>query len=139
MLRPTARGRIMVYNRDSVWLHLFVAYLLQVRAGQYVDLDVETAFARTTDGVDCPIARCYRPEAFVSLCADAGLHAEFVGGYFHRFELRWMRRVGRALADERLPEEHRAFLEGLTRDDRRLPLHAGRHAGIGGCYVVRSA
>jgi SAM-dependent methyltransferase len=139
VLRPTARGRIMVYNRDSVWLHLFVAYLLQVRAGQYADLDVETAFARTTDGVDCPIARCYRPGAFVALCADAGLQAEFVGGYFHRFELRWMRRVGRALADERLPAEHREFLRGLTRDERRYPCHAGRHAGIGGCYVVRPA
>ena len=139
VLRPTAAGRIMVYNRDSVWLHLFVAYLLQVRAGKDADLDVEEAFARTTDGEDCPIARCYRPEAFVALCREAGLHAEFVGGYFHRFELRWMRRVGRALGDERLPAGHRDFLRGLTRDKRRLPCHAGRHAGIGGCYVVRPA
>ena len=136
VLRPGGRGRIMVYNRHSVWFQLFVPYLLQLRRGRYADLPVEDAFARTTDGEDCPVSRCYAPAQFAALCAGAGLEARFVGGYFHRFELRWMRSLRRAHADERLAAEHREFLGALERDERGHPRYDGRHAGIGGCYVV---
>jgi SAM-dependent methyltransferase len=136
VVRPGGRGRIMIYNRDSVWVQLFVPYILQLRRGRYADLSLEDAFARTTDGEDCPISRCYAPAEFVMLCKDAGFQAHFVGGYFHRFELRWIRSARRALTNDRLGAEHRAFLASLGRDDRGYPVYSGRHAGIGGCYVV---
>ena len=58
-------GCVMVYNRDSV----VAASLYGVRAddlrGNVPGLDVEEAFARNTDGAECPISRCYRGEEFV--------------------------------------------------------------------------
>jgi ubiquinone/menaquinone biosynthesis C-methylase UbiE len=139
VVRPAGRGRIMVYNRHSVWFQLFVPYILQLRAGKDAGLTVEDAFQRTTDGEDCPISRAYAPDTFVGMCRDAGFDATFVGGYFHRFELRWMRHARRALADDRLPAEHREFISALERDDRGRPMYRGRHAGIGGCYAVTPA
>ena len=139
VVKPAGRGRIMVYNRHSVWFQLFVPYILQVRAGKHSELSVEDAFERTTDGEDCPISRAYAPDAFVAMCRDAGFEATFVGGYFHRFELRWMRHARRALADERLPPEHRDFITALERDGRGRPTYGGHHAGVGGCYTVTPA
>jgi hypothetical protein len=45
----------------------------------------------------------------------------------------------RALTDERLADEHRAFLRALERDASGRPRYAGYHAGIGGCYAVTPA
>jgi SAM-dependent methyltransferase len=139
LVRPGGRGRIMVYNRASVWFQLFVPYILQIRAGKHAGLSVEAAFEKTTDGEDCPISRAYAPDDFVAICRAADFEATFLGGYFHRFELRWMRSARRALADERLGAEHRAFLAALDRDGRGLPRYRGHTAGIGGCYTVMPA
>ena len=57
--KPGGRARVMVYNRDSLWLHLYTAYEIMILQGRYGDLTVEEAFEHTTDGPDCPIARCY--------------------------------------------------------------------------------
>jgi len=57
VIRPDGRCRIMIYNYDSLWLHLYVAYVIQIKQGRYKDLDVRSAFARCTDGPDCPIVR----------------------------------------------------------------------------------
>jgi hypothetical protein len=100
---------------------------------------VEEAFARNTDGPDCPISRCYRGEEFLALCERAGLTGEFVGGYLSRVELQSLRRSWtRAIVDERLGAEHRAFLRELTYDLSGYPLHGGRHAGIGGTYRLHA-
>jgi SAM-dependent methyltransferase len=139
VVKDGGRGRIMVYNRHSVWFQLFVPYLLQLRRGKHAGLSVEDAFQRTTDGEDCPISRAYAPDVFVAMCREAGFDARFAGGYFHRAELRWVRSAARALGDERLAAEHREFLAALERDEQGRPCYRGRHAGIGGCYVVTAA
>lgn len=138
VLRPGAEGRIMVYNRASVWFHLFCCYEVQVVDGLYADLSPEEAFQRTTDGPDCPIALCYEPEDFVALCDRAGFDAEFLGGYLSRFELERLERArDAAIADERLGDEHREFLRELEMDDDGYPTWRGKHAGVGGSYVLR--
>jgi hypothetical protein len=72
------------------------------------------------------------------MCSAAGFEAEFVGGYLSRQELRSLEKSwAEALADERLPGEHREFLRELTFDAAGLPMHAGYHAGIGGVYRLR--
>ena len=88
MLRPDGTGCVMVYNRDSVWLHLYTAYERMIREEAFPGLDVEEAFARNTDGAECPISRCYRGEEFTSLCRAAGFDARYAGGYLSRRELR---------------------------------------------------
>jgi ubiquinone/menaquinone biosynthesis C-methylase UbiE len=135
VLRDGAKGCVMVYNRDSIWFHLYTAYTQMVVNRAFPDLTVEEAFARNTDGPKCPIARCYRCDDFVAMCHRAGFEAEYVGGYLASFELDQLREFGEdARRDPRLAEEHRQFLEELTYDDGGFPFFRGRSAGIGGVY-----
>jgi ubiquinone/menaquinone biosynthesis C-methylase UbiE len=138
VLKPGREARVMVYNRDSVWLHLYTAYVVMLVEDRYRELPVEEAFQLTTDGKECPIARCWRAEDFIGLCDRAGFEARYLGGYLSRHELDVMSRYrDRAISDPRLAAEHREFLEGLELDGRGLPMHGGVHAGVGGAYVLR--
>jgi len=140
VLRPGGTATLMVYNRDSVWFHLFTAYERMVVEGAFAGLEVEDAFARNTDGAECPISRCYRADEFLAVCREAGFEGDFAGGYLSRRELRALESSwARALADDRLGDEHRAFLRELVFDFRGYPLYRGRHAGIGGTYRLRRA
>lgn len=140
VLRPRGTATVMVYNRDSVWFHLCTAYERMVVEQAFPELDAEAAFARNTDGPDCPIARCYRSEDFLAICRRAGLEGEFIGGYLSRHELRALKRSwDRAIADDRLAGEHRDFLRALRFDPHGRPLCGDHHAGIGGTYRLREA
>jgi ubiquinone/menaquinone biosynthesis C-methylase UbiE len=138
VLKPGKQARVMVYNRDSVWLHLYTAYVVMLLEGKHSEMPVEDVFQLTTDGPDCPIARCWRAEDFIALCAEAGFRAEFLGGYLSRHELELLSRYReQAVGDHRLGAEHRQFLEALELDEGGLPIHRGLHAGVGGAYVLR--
>lgn len=140
VLRPGGHGSVMVYNRDSVWLHLYVAYEMQILNGSWPGLGLLDAFTRSTDGEDCPIARCYCGEDFDAICRRAGFEVDYVGGYLSRLELQMLAKSwGAAIADDRLAAEHRSFLRELTYDHAGRPMHAGRHAGIGGAYRLRKS
>lgn len=140
VLKPGGVARIMVYNRNSIWFHLYVAYIRMIADHAFPGLDAEQAFSRTTDGEHCPIARSYRPSEFLGVLRGAGFDAEFVGGYLSLHELTCLDAYGsRAVDDARLGDEHRGFLRTLQWDERGLPMHAGMHAGIGGVYVARRA
>lgn len=135
LLAPGGRVRIMVYNRASVWYHLYVPYVRQILGGIDVELPVDEAFRRSTDGEDCPISRAYEPDGFVQLAESAGLPVRFVGGYLSRWEIEALEHLDAALTDGRLADEHRAFLARLEFRDG-LPYADGMAAGIGGGFVV---
>jgi ubiquinone/menaquinone biosynthesis C-methylase UbiE len=138
--RPGGSGSIMVYNRDSVWFHLHVAWELLVRDGRWPGQTAAEAFHRSTDGEDCPIANCYAGPEFVALLEEAGFEARYLGGYLSQHELRAMQQSwGAAIADERLGEEHRDFLRALRYDYNHRPMTGDLHAGIGGTYRIRKA
>ncbi len=140
VLRPGGTGSIMVYNRDSVWFHLYVAWELLLRDGRWPGQTAAEAFRRSTDGEDCPIADCYRGEEFVALLERAGFEGRYLGGYLSQWELRAMQESwGFAIADERLPAEHRDFLRALRYDYQHRPMIGDLHAGIGGTYRIRKA
>jgi SAM-dependent methyltransferase len=134
--RPGARMCVMVYSRDSLWLHLFVAYQVQVLLGAFRGKTALEAFPFTTDGPRCPIARCWGPEEFLALAGAAGWgKGTFEGGYLSRHELKCYRWFGwRAVRSRKLGEEHRAFLRALVRGPGGCPTYRGRYAGIGGVY-----
>ncbi len=135
VLKPQCQANIMVYNRNSIWVHLYTAYSKMIVEGKFSSLPVEEAFSKLTDGENCPIARCYSPEEFCSLCDNAGFDVEFVGGYLSKHELKILQQhLDNALADSRLAAEHRAFLNTLTYDTNGFPLFNGKYAGIGGVY-----
>ena len=52
VLHPGGTGCVMVYNRDSVWFHLWVAYERMLVEGEFAGASVEEAFRRSTDGED---------------------------------------------------------------------------------------
>jgi ubiquinone/menaquinone biosynthesis C-methylase UbiE len=137
VLRTGGRGHLMVYNRNSLWFHLYTAYSRQVVDGAFPGLSVDDAFQRNTDGEDCPIARAYRPEEFAALCRDAGFRVEFLGGYFASLELDLFRSTLQpALADSRLAVEQREFLSNLTVSTDGYPRYKRRYAGVGGVFRV---
>ncbi len=137
VLKPGGTGRIMAYNRESLWLHLYTAYVVQIVEGRYPELSAEDAFSRVVDGPEVPIARCWSGEAFVELCERAGFEAEFLGGYLSRHELDQLPHRDAAIAEQRLAPEHREFLSEVELDAQGLPIWRGRYAGVGGSYVVR--
>jgi SAM-dependent methyltransferase len=138
VLRPGGRGLIMVYNRDSLWFHLYTAYEKMILANAFPGMDVHEAFRRNTDGPACPISRSYVPGDWVAICERAGFEADFVGGYLSRNELRTLEASWpQAIADLRLGDEHRDFLRSLTFDVAGRPMYEGAHAGIGGTYRLR--
>ena len=68
---------IMVYNYDSVWVHLYVAYLQMIKEKAYPDnFTVRQVFTKTSDGPNCPIADCYKPAEFEKMGRDAGFKTE---------------------------------------------------------------
>ena len=139
VLRPGGRGLIMVYNRDSLWFHLYTAYEKMI---------VDEALPRPRRGRGVP-PQHRRPGVpdFAQLRTG---------------RLRWPVRARRASrrsssavtsprtscersssrGSERSPTrawqvEHRDFLRSLTFDFAERPMHDGFHAGIGGTYHLR--
>jgi ubiquinone/menaquinone biosynthesis C-methylase UbiE len=135
VLRPNSYACVMVYNCDSLWLHLYTAYERIIVQGAFQGLTAEAAFAKNTDGVNCPIARCYKAEEFASICNRAGFQCEYLGGYLSDVELKSYQKYAKsALRESRLADEHKKFIAGITFDEEGLPKHNGSHAGIGGVY-----
>ena len=136
VIRPTGRCRIMVYNYQSLWLHLYVAYVKCVKEGLYAGLDIRSAFALTTDGPNCPISRAYLPEEFCQLAAECGFHCRFLGAAVSLIEMGMLPLRFEAAQRLELPAEHRKFLLALTLDARGFPRFNDHYAGVDGCFEL---
>jgi len=137
ILKPGGRACVMVYNRDSIFVHLWLGYTQQIVNGYHQGLSLDEAFAVSTDGEQCPISRSYHPDDWMELTIAAGFEPRFVGGYFHQLEIDQHRDLAAAaLADDRLGIESRRFLEGVTVDEQGYPRHGGATAGHGGVFVL---
>jgi ubiquinone/menaquinone biosynthesis C-methylase UbiE len=139
ILKPGGAVQVMVYNRDSLWMHLFVVHDMMLCKGLYKGLSKEAAFQRTTDGDACPIARCYRRQEFLDLAAGAGLAGTFAGAAASVFEMTFLPRRWEAIKDKRLDADSRHFLVDLTIDGQGYPRYRGAVAGINGCYHLHVA
>lgn len=135
ILRPGGHAQIMIYNRQSVWFHLYASYLWRVENQVPFEEDQADVFRRTTDGPDCPVSYCYSAEEFAALGAAAGFRVEHVGNSIDIAEVEWLQRHrGAALRERRLPDESRRFLYGLAFDHAGRPLHDGQVAGINASF-----
>jgi ubiquinone/menaquinone biosynthesis C-methylase UbiE len=134
ILKKDGEMQIMVYNYDSLWLHLYTAYIFQIERGIYKDLDVLEAFKKTTDGPFCPISYCYKPGVFIKLVEKFGFRGKFLGASSSMTEMKFLNRRFDAISDIRLDEEHRNFLSDLSFNNRGMPLYNGNIAGINACY-----
>ena len=111
----------------------------KIREGLYSNLDIRTAFAKTTDGEDCPISRAYKPEEFCAIGRGAGFKCEFLGAAVSMWECRILPDRFEAIMNQKLPAEHRDFLLSLTMDQHGFPMFENTYAGIDGCYLLTPA
>lgn len=150
ILKESGKIQIMVYNYESIWVHLYVAYELMINDGslknkilrkiglkQYPKSLTE-AFKITTDGSSCPISRFYKKEEFISLLKNAGLCGVYKGASISIWmEMSRLSKRFQAISDQRLDRTSRQFLYDLTFDNRGAPIYNGNVAGIGGCYSAK--
>ena len=125
---------IMVYNYDSIWLHLYAAYIYLLEHPELADEDLMEVYRRTTDGEHCPISKCYRPEEFVAIMDRHGFDGELVGIAMTVDEMIILPRRFEALKERALKAEHRNFLMNLTFDERGIPHHGKNVAGTHACF-----
>ena len=137
LLRPGGELRLMVYNYDSIWLHLYVAFVVQIENGLYSDLPARVAFTRTTDGEDCPVNAVWQPDEMMALGRDAGFEPEFLGAAISLWELHVLPRRHIACLSQSLVPESRAFLMNLRLDSQGIPWYGRQRAGVDGCYRLR--
>jgi SAM-dependent methyltransferase len=134
VLKPGGRFQVMVYNYDSLWLHLYTAYINQIEKGINRDLSLLDAFRRTTDGPHCPIAHCYKPAKFLKLVCSTGFDGRFKGSSISMLELEILPRRFDAIRNRALPNEHREFLSSIKFNENGHPVVNGSVAGINACY-----
>ena len=134
VLKPGGTMNIMVYNYESLWLHLYVAYQRSIVEGLFPELTIGEQFAKSTDGEDCPIANCYRPQEWLQICRGAGLEGEFSGAAISMHEASLCPKRFDAIRDQRLRKESRDFLLQLEMDRHGLPLYQGHYAGVDACF-----
>lgn len=130
VLKPDGFVRIMVYNYDSLWVHLYVAFLRQIVEGIDAERPLYDAFRRSTDGPDCPVSRCYKPAEFAAVAARAGFDCRHLGNAVSVWEMSLMHRRFEAIMNPQLKREHRDFLKALQFDAFGRPLSQGHVAGI---------
>lgn len=136
ILKPDGVIRIMVYNYNSIWTHLYVPYILQIKQNIYSDLSLKEAFKRSTDGEFCPISNNYTPEQYLEICNQSGFIGKFLGAAISLDEMDWLLERNKAMKDIRLAEEHRNFLKNLTFDSNLRPIYNGNIAGIDAVFEL---
>jgi SAM-dependent methyltransferase len=140
VMKPGAQGRLMLYNRDSVMYHLWIAYAQLIVNDAFPGLTVDQAFTKSTDGPDCPVSDAWPPQRVLDMIASAGLEGTFRGGYVSIMEIDWLKQYqAGALNEPRLAEQHREFVSELKLDEHGIPTWRGNYAGIGGVYTIRKA
>lgn len=137
VLKDDGSIRLMVYNHDSLWLHLYVAHVLKGADVRYARLSIEEAFARSTDGFDCPISGKWTPDEMTDLSSQVGFSCRHLGNAVSLFELSLLPQRFSALMNPEFPPEHRNFLASLTFDQQGIPYFKGNVAGIDGCYELK--
>jgi len=130
VIKPDGLARIMIYHRDSVWWHLYVAWVRRILQGIDAAISMEDAFRRSTDGEDCPISRAYRWEEFDRILGAQGFEATLRGVAISLWELDLLPKRFEAMMSEKLPVDSRDFLGGITFDARGLPSVNGIGCGI---------
>ena len=144
ILKDGGKAQIMIYNYDSVFLHLYVAYIQMILDKKrifskniYQGISKKEAFKLHTDGLHCPISNCWTPEEFIGMAKKAGMKCIFKGAAPEiSTEMKMLPLRLDAITDYRLDSESRKFLYDLTFDDRGIPLYNKRVAGINACFEL---
>jgi SAM-dependent methyltransferase len=137
ILKPGGYARFMVYNYDSIWVHLYVTHILPLKDRRYASLRKEDAFTRSTDGFDCPISRNWSINEFLNLGVKSGFKAKHLGNAVSLHEMSLLPQRFIPLMDPEFDKESQDFLQKITIDERGVPYVNGLAAGIDGCFEWR--
>jgi len=138
VMKRGAEGRLMLYNRDSVMYHVWIAYAQLIVNQAFPGLTVDQAFTKSTDGPECPVSDAWAPQSVLDMIHNAGLEGTFRGGYISVMELQWLDKYGAAAqSDPRLASEHRQFAGEVALGESGIPMWRGKYAGIGGVYTIK--
>jgi ubiquinone/menaquinone biosynthesis C-methylase UbiE len=137
ILKPEGEIRVMVYNKDSIWINLYVAYQKMILEGKYAGMCLADAFSHTTDGEDCPVSRYYTKDEFLQLADKVGLVGRFLGAAISMHEASIFTQLRyQAIQDRRMPSQHREWLLALTVDNTGFPKYEETFAGIDACFSL---
>lgn len=132
ILKPNGTVTIMVYNRDSIYFHLYAAYYNRFVRKLYARFSAEKTFSLLTDSSKCPLSNLYTKDEFKELCND--FEVEYKGGYFLKKELQLFKNIKqKALNNIRLEEEHKDFLQNVNIKNG-YPTYNDYYCGVGGVY-----
>ena len=134
ILKPTGEINIMVYNYYSIWVHLYTAYINQIKKGKFKELNLLDAFSKLTDGENVPISKCYKPKEFISILNNLGFKGQLNGVSISLSELIWLKEIHLALKSKSLQIEQRKFLLNIEYSKNGYPLYKSNIAGINACY-----
>ena len=134
IMKVGGKLQVMVYNYNSIWLHLYTAYVYRIEIGLYKEHSLLEAFRRTTDGPYCPISYCYKPYKFLEMVNLLGFKGQFKSASMSLHELELLPRRFAAIQNRKLAREHRDFLSAISFNEFGHPLVNGDVAGINACY-----
>jgi len=137
IMKQDGYAQIMVYNYNSIWMHLYVNYIVRIQQGKYSGLSNRDAFSKTTDGPNCPYMDCYTPDEYIEFVQSVGgLICSLTGVSMSSHEMNQLPLRYKALQNTELCLESREFLYNLTFDKRGFPLYNNNVAGINACFKV---
>ena len=136
MLKDDGYAQIMVYNRESIWFHLHVAFEMRIKRNLFEGFNNEEIFRRTTDGFNCPVSICYTPKNFINLCKNFNFNCKLTGISLSLFEMSKLNLIWEALKSQELNKESTDFLKEIKFNDQGLPVFKKNNAGINSYFKL---
>ena len=136
ILKNDGYAQIMVYNKESIWYHLHVAFEMKIKRGLFRDYKNEEIFKMTTDGLDCPLSVCYTPRDFIKLCKKNGFSCKLIGSSVSLFEMNKLSLIWEALKSKKLGKESADFLKEIKFNNKGLPVFRENNAGINSYFKL---
>ena len=128
--------KVMVYNKNSIWFHLHVAYEIKVKKALWKTMKTSEIFSKTTDGFDCPVSKCYSPDEFIQICKENYFEAKLSGISISVFEMTKINLIWEALKSKSLEKESSDFLKKIEYNKKGLPIVNEKIAGINSYFEL---
>ena len=128
--------QVMVYNKNSIWFHLHVAYEMKLKKKLWKNQSLENIFKKTTDGFRCPVANCYTSLEFIDLCKENGFNCRLIGVSTSLLEMSKINLIWEALQNKNLNNESRNFLRKIKFASNGEPIFNKQIAGINSYYKL---
>lgn len=157
ILKAEGKCTTMIYNKDSIWYHLYCGYVLKVldpveldehviatgaksvaiKNKGYENVSTDDIFNYCTDGLNCPLSLAFNDKEWNVICSKAGFEVKQIGNYYSDYEVKIFKKYyKKSLKDKRLDKVHRDFLENLELKDD-IFYYNGQIAGIGLCHQLK--